>query len=601
MVSNVFFFIAGFLGGLSLLSIVSGKDEFIYAIPVAVVALVLAILNYKPVISRLTQKVPVVKKESAPTQPSESEGDEDLHVKENTFKTDAVKEKDSKIEEGVGKNLKKKLWMEVEKEIDTTLYAAIMMLKWMIPASKSILIFFPGPKKQTIALRVHHSDSSNIIPDVIIQPNQGLTGLLIKDDVERILEGDLHSSKTLFYYDEEEQIRSIAGVPVMVQGKKNGAVVIDSREAQAFGEDTIHALTQFATVLGQYVYTSYMNSEHIYQKEQLAFLYYYQEKFFAKMSVLDIFDNIESYIKNSLPFDRILILAVDETNKNKGQVVKSFGLDAEYFQNMNFSMTDKGLLQVAFHKNRIIPRTIRANETIYRISRDEQPNNSFKSLLAVPVSIDESVELVICIESTRIPQYSDHHISLLSSLAGVAGFALARARAYEEKHEQASKDGLTGLINHKTFQEKLRIESLRVSRMNSSFAIMMIDLDHFKKVNDTYGHPIGDIVLKETSKIIAREVRGEVDIVARYGGEEFIIMLIDADESVVSETAERIRASIAGTDFNIMKDKPLKCTCSIGYALFPEHSNNAKEVVGKADIALYKAKDSGRNQAVGYN
>ncbi len=345
-----------------------------------------------------------------------------------------------------------------------------------------------------------------------------------------------------------------------------------------------------------------MNSEHLYQKEQLAFLYYYQEKFFAKMSVIDIHDNIESYIKNSLPFDRILILALDNVDKTKGRVVKSFGLDSEFFQNMNFSLTDKGLLQVSFHKNRIIPRSIKQGEVIYRISHEEKVNHDFRSLLAVPVSIGgESVEMVICIESARITKYTDHHIGLLSSLAGVAGFALARARAYEEKHEQASKDGLTGLINHKTFQEKLRIESLHVSRMNSSFAIMMIDLDHFKGVNDTYGHPVGDVVLKETSRLIAREVRGEVDIVARYGGEEFIIMLIDSDEEIVKETAERIRSSIELFDFDIKKTQPLNCTCSIGYALFPQDSNNVKEVVGKADMALYKAKDSGRNKVIGYH
>jgi diguanylate cyclase (GGDEF)-like protein len=199
-----------------------------------------------------------------------------------------------------------------------------------------------------------------------------------------------------------------------------------------------------------------------------------------------------------------------------------------------------------------------------------------------------------------LPIYSTHYLDLLRNIANVAGFALARVNAYEEKQNLASKDGLTGLYNHRTFQGILNQETIRARRMGSQLGIIMMDIDRFKSVNDTYGHPIGDQVLKNNANTILKEIRGEVDVLCRYGGEEFVVLIIDANEQIVKDTAERIRVAVQSQDVEIGRQEPLKITLSLGYALFPDHGDDFKIVLDKADKALYKAKTGGRNKVVGY-
>jgi diguanylate cyclase (GGDEF)-like protein len=164
----------------------------------------------------------------------------------------------------------------------------------------------------------------------------------------------------------------------------------------------------------------------------------------------------------------------------------------------------------------------------------------------------------------------------------------------------ASRDGLTGVLNHRAFQERFRDELLRAQRMGRNVALLMLDIDFFKRINDTYGHPVGDVVLRETAQILAQNVRAGVDVVARYGGEEFVCMLPDSDGRAALETAERIRQTLEAKEFDLGHAR-FRATLSIGGAVFPENAKHGKELLEKADKALYKAKDGGRNQVILYH
>jgi diguanylate cyclase (GGDEF)-like protein len=131
-------------------------------------------------------------------------------------------------------------------------------------------------------------------------------------------------------------------------------------------------------------------------------------------------------------------------------------------------------------------------------------------------------------------------------------------------------------------------------------AVLMMDIDHFKKVNDTYGHPMGDQVLMEVARIISQSIRAGTDLLARYGGEEFVCMLADTDRERAGETAERIRESVAGKVFESGTVR-FQVTMSIGAAIYPLDSRHAREILEKADKALYRAKETGRNRLVFYN
>jgi diguanylate cyclase (GGDEF)-like protein len=176
---------------------------------------------------------------------------------------------------------------------------------------------------------------------------------------------------------------------------------------------------------------------------------------------------------------------------------------------------------------------------------------------------------------------------------------MARAlRQREEKlQEQAISDPLTGLYNRRYLSEFLPRELGRSGRSAAPVAVMLIDLDHFKRVNDSFGHEAGDIVLVAVGALLKEKVRGS-DIACRYGGEEFAVVLPETDEEPAARRAEDIRVAISALGLS-HAGKPLgKVTASFGIALFPDHAQDTDTLLRVADVALYAAKGAGRNRVV---
>jgi diguanylate cyclase (GGDEF)-like protein len=148
-------------------------------------------------------------------------------------------------------------------------------------------------------------------------------------------------------------------------------------------------------------------------------------------------------------------------------------------------------------------------------------------------------------------------------------------------------------------QISLERELARAARRNQMLAIFMLDVDHFKRFNDTYGHAAGDVALKAIAEIFTSRIRNE-DIACRYGGEEFTIMLPDMTASLALERAETIRRAIASLHVPVGRDLIGGFSISIGIAVYPQNGENADLLLRRADLALYRAKHEGRNQVVLY-
>lgn len=176
-----------------------------------------------------------------------------------------------------------------------------------------------------------------------------------------------------------------------------------------------------------------------------------------------------------------------------------------------------------------------------------------------------------------------------------AGVMLENAELFQRMETLALYDGLTGLINRRAFMDALECEINRHRRKNLQMGILLIDIDFFKKVNDTYGHQMGDAVLKETASVIRSSVR-EHDICGRFGGEEFAVILVEVSEDGLNRSAERIRVCV---EENVVKaDKAeIRVTVSIGGSLL-RSSDTAESLIERADVCLYQAKRGGRNRAV---
>lgn len=176
-----------------------------------------------------------------------------------------------------------------------------------------------------------------------------------------------------------------------------------------------------------------------------------------------------------------------------------------------------------------------------------------------------------------------HYVSVCTDVTGVRNL-----------RHRADHDALTGLYNRYAFQQHLDEEIRRTGRYGGTFSLVMFDLDHFKMVNDNYGHDVGDRVLLRISALAAEEVR-DADILARWGGEEFMVLLPETGIDGAGVVAERVRARIAGTDF----DGPGRVTISLGMASSCAGESD-EMLIRRVDRALYRAKASGRNSAVLY-
>jgi diguanylate cyclase (GGDEF)-like protein len=178
--------------------------------------------------------------------------------------------------------------------------------------------------------------------------------------------------------------------------------------------------------------------------------------------------------------------------------------------------------------------------------------------------------------------------------------AIEYALLYERTRQLAITDRLTGLYNFGYFLDRLKEEKMRAERYHRLLSLIILDIDHFKKYNDTNGHPAGNEVLKKIAEILKIEAR-EVDIVARYGGEELVIILPETSRKRAAELAERIRETVAATIFGKMESQPLKkVTLSAGVATYPVDASNEDSLIKKADASLYEAKSRGRNQVVSF-
>jgi diguanylate cyclase (GGDEF)-like protein len=216
-----------------------------------------------------------------------------------------------------------------------------------------------------------------------------------------------------------------------------------------------------------------------------------------------------------------------------------------------------------------------------------------RSGIAVPLLVDGRAVGVISVQSRAPGAYEDHHLNLLETIGHQAAAAIENARQYE----RATTDSLTGLLARDVFFVRVEEEYQRALRYNLSFALLMLDIDRFKEVNDRHGHPTGDKYLQAFGGAIRRTLRA-ADLASRYGGDEFCLLLPETDLSAARRIAERLRGSLAALQVEA-GTFVLRATVSIGIAAFPNHDGgDVRTLLLRADQALYRAKRDGRNRVI---
>ncbi|MCA8914483.1 MAG: diguanylate cyclase [Planctomycetes bacterium] len=268
-------------------------------------------------------------------------------------------------------------------------------------------------------------------------------------------------------------------------------------------------------------------------------------------------------------------------------------------------------VRVPLHdESSILIHAVRTGETVTHDTMKEEPrlrihpeisqHFPLKKFAAAPLLADrEAIGVIVVDASSRKREFSPERLTMLEMFANQAALAINNGLIFQNVLDRAQRDSLTRLYNHGHFQEVMRTELERSARYNNPCSLIMLDIDHFKSFNDTYGHQTGDMVLKQTALLLSALVR-VTDLPARYGGEEFALLLPQTDYDHAMDLAERLRN---GVERKIVvtgpKGEKIGVKASFGVSSFPRHADDPQELVMCADAALYIAKDRGRNQVVG--
>lgn len=221
-------------------------------------------------------------------------------------------------------------------------------------------------------------------------------------------------------------------------------------------------------------------------------------------------------------------------------------------------------------------------------------------LLCVPLMAQNDIYGLLYLEidqdnEKNQPSNDENNKLLITAFAELTALSLANVRLRENLRHQSIRDPLTGLYNRRYLEDFLFKQLHQAERTNVPFAVIMLDLDHFKRINDSYGHDAGDLVLKEFSHILQEDVRMG-DLAARFGGEEFIVVLYGIDAEAALERAQNIRKAVSKLQLKYGAQQIGSVTVSMGLAMYPADANSVDELIEAADKALYQAKNKGRNR-----
>ncbi len=298
----------------------------------------------------------------------------------------------------------------------------------------------------------------------------------------------------------------------------------------------------------------------------------------------EAFKALLASIRGAIPYENATLFLMDKTDGNLVPAL-TVGETIDLIPDVKF---DRGLGfsgWVAKEKKPVLLRGLRADRT--GVSRE------VTSFLAIPLVVQTELIGVINLSHSKPGAFDDDDLRLLTLISGQAAPAIHKHLMYKEMERLAITDTLTSLYNRRHFQERLAGETQRTRRYGHGFSIVLMDIDNFKRLNDSCGHGVGDAVLKEFAALIKRCARSS-DVVARFGGDEFVMLLPCTDRGAAVAAAERIRAVVENCTFPRRK----KLTVSMGVASFPDDAEDGAETVTRADEALYAAKRLGRNRTV---
>ena len=434
----------------------------------------------------------------------------------------------------------------------------------------------------SISLRCSTDDKGRVIIT-----GKGVIATCLKER-KPFLSGEVNEKSIEVGYIKDIRILSLIAIPVMEGSTPVGLLTVDTSRYHAFSETEQKTVALFSGQIAK-----------ILERERVYTIIKHD------ITALRIIKEFSSGLAASIHYD-------DVVNKLCHYSRQAFSGDAFFFEHgpQGFQVKQfpneisggpkeidlRGTLAGLAVENRHKEYVSDIKQFVMKVLPPQFRTEDVRSVIAVPLYFEGGLIGIFGMLSKQKEFLDSRQISLVEVMCNQAATSIANAKMHAEIERMATTDGLTGLYNHRVFQQKLTEELKRSERHETPLSLLLTDIDFFKKVNDTYGHPVGDLVLKGVSKVLLHEIR-DIDIAARYGGEEFVVILPGTDSAGAKNSAERLRKAIMAETFS-SDGRTLKVTTSIGIATVPADARTKEELIEKTDQALYHAKHNGRNRSV---
>ncbi len=288
------------------------------------------------------------------------------------------------------------------------------------------------------------------------------------------------------------------------------------------------------------------------------------------------------------------IIAVLSTDGRKYEIRIASGCDDSLFRSFEMDMESNGLAAILARERKPVLVPLVGEMDHFSKLR----NLAVRSFAFLPFLIQDRVIGFLCSFSSQENFIDQEKYSNLQVFCNQISIGLQKSLLYEKVQKLSITDGLTKLYSHRYFKQRLEEELILANRYSSQLSLLILDIDHFKHYNDTYGHVAGDHVLMEVAKILKGQA-GMNHLVARYGGEEMVLIAPETTKEQAMELAEKIRKAVESNSFSVGKEMT-RVTVSIGVATFPQDALTNLDLISKSDKALYAAKGRGRNRIVAY-
>ncbi|HZU82534.1 MAG TPA: diguanylate cyclase, partial [Polyangiaceae bacterium] len=477
-------------------------------------------------------------------------------------------------------------------EIHQSVHYALDLLRRSLDLHTAVLLWLNDAGTH---LRISEiSTGADDIHDAPFPAGDGVLGAAVVQRA-RVRLRAMKPSYKVPYYDGPCPVRVLAAIPVLESDALRGVLAVDRVADSPFSPQEEETIAQAA----RFCLRAIQNERVFLQLERAKIeqgkLYRAAQALGAALSEKDVLEAGVKAAREIASFDLAAVTVFDERARTHEVVAaKSSRGDVDALVGTRFAH-NSGLVAMVVQNRCPLPYRgeYDAQRQVVLNKRVRWPDHP--SLLVLPLLMHERALGTLILGAKRRHAFGDAARPTLEVLASHLAVSLSNARMVHTLETMATTDGLTGLLNKRAMLEAATQKIAAAARFGRELALLVVDLDFFKKVNDTYGHDVGDLVIRGLGEILNRQKRA-TDVVARFGGEEFVVLCEQTDESGALLLSERIREELGKTGFRV-PGGALSVTCSIGVATLPAAGSDWESLFKAADEALYTSKRNGRNRS----